>query len=36
MHSRIQLLDHRRNEGVLEELKVDPAERTLTQYKQKW
>jgi hypothetical protein len=29
-------LDHRRNEDVLEELKVDPVEKKLAQYKQKW
>jgi len=29
------LLDHRRNEYILEELKVDPVEKKLAQYKQK-
>jgi hypothetical protein len=36
MYSKIQqLLDHRRNEDVLEELKVDPVKKKLAQYKQK-
>jgi hypothetical protein len=30
------LLDHRRNEDILEELQVDLVENKLTQYKQKW
>jgi hypothetical protein len=30
------LLDHRRNEGIMEGLKVDPLEKKLTQYKEKW
>jgi hypothetical protein len=30
------LLDYRRNGYILEELKVDPYEKKLTQYKQKW
>jgi len=29
------LLDHRRNEGISEELKVDPVRKKLTQYEQK-
>jgi len=29
------LLDHRRNEDILEELKVDPVKRKSAQYKQK-
>jgi len=29
-------LDRRRNEDILEELKVDPAGKKLAQYKQKW
>jgi hypothetical protein len=30
------LLDQRRTEYILKELKVDPAEKKLAQYKQKW
>jgi len=30
------LLDHKKNEDILEELKVDPIENKLAQYKQKW
>jgi hypothetical protein len=30
------LLDHRRNEDILEELKVDSVEKKLARYKQKW
>jgi hypothetical protein len=30
------LLDNRRNKDLLEELKVDPIEKKLAQYKQKW
>jgi len=30
------LLDYRRNEDVLEELKTDPTENKLVQCKQKW
>jgi len=30
------LLDNRRNECILEELKVDPVEKKLAQHKQKW
>jgi hypothetical protein len=29
------LLDHRRNADILEDLKVDPVEKRLAQYKQK-
>jgi hypothetical protein len=29
-------LDHRRNEDTLEEPKVDPVEKKLAHYKQKW
>jgi hypothetical protein len=29
------LLDHRRNEDILEELNVEPVERELAQYEQK-
>jgi len=34
--ARYGLLDNRRNEDILEELKVDPVEKKLAQYKQKW
>jgi hypothetical protein len=34
-HGSYSLLDHRRNEDVLEELKVEPVEKNLMQYKQK-
>jgi len=30
------LLGHKRNETILEELKVDSVEKKLAQYKQKW
>jgi hypothetical protein len=30
------LLDSRRNEDILEEFKLDPVEKKLAQYKQKW
>jgi hypothetical protein len=30
------LLDQRRNEDILKEIKVDPVKRKLIQYKQKW
>jgi hypothetical protein len=30
------LLDHRRSEDILEELKVDPVEKKLSECKQKW
>jgi hypothetical protein len=30
------LLDHRRSEGILEELEVDPVGNKLAQHKQKW
>jgi hypothetical protein len=30
------LLDHRRNEDILEELRIEPSEKKLKQYKQKW
>jgi hypothetical protein len=33
--ARYSLLDHSRNEDILEEFKVNPAEK-LAQYKQKW
>jgi hypothetical protein len=34
--SRIQFFGRRRNEDVFEELKVDPIEKKLAQYKQNW
>jgi len=34
--ARYSLLDRRRNEDVLEELKVNPVENKLAEYKQKW
>jgi hypothetical protein len=30
------LLNHRRNEDILEEIKVDPVDKKLAQYEQKW
>jgi len=30
------LLDHRRNEDILEEFKVDTVEKKLAQYRHKW
>jgi hypothetical protein len=33
--ARCGLLDHKRNKDILEELKVDPAGKKLSQYKQK-
>jgi hypothetical protein len=33
--ARYSLLDHRRNEDILEGIKVDPFEKVLSQYKQK-
>jgi hypothetical protein len=32
--ARCSLLDHRRNENILEELKIDTIEKNLGQYKQ--
>jgi len=36
MHSKIQFIIYNKNVNILEELKLDPVEDKLAQYKQKW